>query len=112
MTLAEDFLKVGDYHNARKCALEASKDTADKTKQTIIRLHILCSYILENDVDNANKELSSFYDSLRDLDENFKINEEVWVFNGLIYAIANGSANLQAKFILMTLIDLLVGGIK
>jgi tetratricopeptide (TPR) repeat protein len=112
MNLAEDLLKVGEYKEARKYAIEALATTLDNTKQTIIRLHILCSYMLEKDLNNTDKQLCSFYDSLRDLDQNFKINEEDWVFNGLIYSIANGSANLQAKFILLTLIDILMGKVN
>ena len=110
MNLAEDLLKVGEYEKARKFAIEASKAGVEKIKEPIIRLHILCSYMLENDMANAEKQLSSFYDSLRH--QNFTIGKEIWMFRGLTFAIANGTASLQTKFIILTLIDLLDGRIS
>ncbi len=45
------------------------------------------------------------------LKEDFKVDEERWIFRGLINIINKSSTNLPEKFLLLTLIDLLQGKI-
>jgi tetratricopeptide (TPR) repeat protein len=128
--LVESLLKVGNYEEARKYALEVintpeeehvvfKRDspllnlyTLDYTGyQTLNRFFVLCSYLLEVDVTNGNKELVNFLSFYKQLKEDFKIEEKQWSFKGLINAIYDVKVNYLMKFVLYNIIDLLEGKI-
>jgi tetratricopeptide (TPR) repeat protein len=128
--LIESLLKVGDYKEARKFALEIIKTPEDEHVifkrdspllnvetldycgyQAISRFFIVCSYLLEGNVFGGRDTLIKFFNYLRNTKEDFKIEEKQWAFSGLIAKIHKSYVDYQSKFILYTLIDLLQGKI-
>lgn len=126
--LVESLLKVGNYKEARKYALEIINTPEDKHVifkrdspllnvytldytgyQAVNRFFILCSYLLENDVTNGNKELINFLSFYKYLNEDFRIEEKQWVFNGLINTIHEADIDYLIKFVLYNTINLLEG---
>jgi len=110
-SLAENLIKVRKYDEGRKYALQALKDKHDTAHQCIFRFLILSSYLLEGDITNCGKEIAKFLDYFRNLNKDFKVEEEAWTFRGLINSISSGSVDLQTKFLLLILIDLIQGKI-
>ena len=109
--LAEDYIKTRSYSKGRECSLQALKDTPSSRIriQSIIRLLILTSYMMEGNFTNGNKRLAEFIEYYKEL-EDFKVDEDQWSFDGLIYSInKNNSVSLETKSILVDLIDLLRG---
>jgi tetratricopeptide (TPR) repeat protein len=107
--IAEDLIKAGSYEEGRKYALQAINETQDTVYQGIIRFLISTSYLLEGDTTNGGKELAKFLDDYKNPNGDFKVEEERWIFRGLINVISESNANLQTKFLLLTLIDLIQG---
>jgi YVTN family beta-propeller protein len=110
MVLAEDFIKTGKYKRGRELALEAKKEIPENKirRQSIIRLLILSSYLMEGDSIKGNEQLSNFLSYYKE-QESFKIEEDEWNFEGLIKAVNPNSTVSYTKTILIDLIDLLRG---
>ncbi len=106
--IVENLIKVGRYKEARKYALQVLDESLDTVKQCIIKFLIFTSYLLEGNTTNGTNE---FFDYYSKLDKDFKIEEEQWIFRGLIKAINKSSVNVQTRFLLLSLIDLLQGKI-
>ena len=106
--LAEDFIKSGKYKKGRELAIEAKSETPENKikRQCTIRLLILLSYFLEDNIIKGKKQLFDFLNYYREL-EYFEIDENEWNFNGLIKAINVNSSNSITKLILTDLIELL-----
>jgi len=114
MSLVENLVKMQKYSESRKEAtkiLNKKEDEVNITNKVILKFLILCSFTLENDEIRTGKELNSFILLIRNLANDFKIDKDTWVFNGMLHAILNSSINIQSKFLLSTLIDLMVGRI-
>jgi tetratricopeptide (TPR) repeat protein len=109
--IAENLIKVGRYEEGRKYALQVLNETQDTVSQSINRFLISSSYLLENDTTNGAKELAKVLGYYKNLNEDFKVEEEQWSFRGLINVISKSNTNLQTKFLLLTLIDLIHGKI-
>ena len=110
-SIAENLIKVGNYEEGRKYALQALNETQDTVYQCNIRFFIFSSYLLEGDTTNGDKEFKNFRDYYEKQNEDFKVEEEQWSFRGLINVINKSNTNLQTKFLLITLIDLIQGKI-
>jgi Tfp pilus assembly protein PilF len=110
--LAETLLKVGNYKKSREQALQVLRDTRGIVYQHIMQFLIFSSYVLGNDVRNASKEFVKFLDSYIKKDGDLKIEENQWSFKGLIHSIGTTSSSLNAKFLLLTLINLMEGKIE
>jgi tetratricopeptide (TPR) repeat protein len=106
--LAEDLVKIGRYNEGRKVAIQAlSTIPPDQVKgQSILRFLVLSSYLLKGDSKNGNKELVTFLDYYKKLEDDFRIEETEWVFNGWD-ASAHSNASIDEKAILMSIINLL-----
>jgi hypothetical protein len=106
---AEALIKVGDYKEGRKHALDAAEQTENKMEEIIGGFLILLSYLLEGNTAKANLFLSEFIQKYGQTD--LRIEERKWPFNGLVNFINNTHALLEKKFILFTIIDTLQGKI-
>jgi tetratricopeptide (TPR) repeat protein len=112
LNLVEDLIKTGMFQESRKYAndvLIRLAPTSDNIRKVITKFMILCSYVLEQDVIRADKELISFTDYVGNASKDLSVQEERWVFNGLKYVIFDSKISYQSKFLLFTLIDLLGG---
>lgn len=109
---AEVLIKAGEYSQGRQYALQILNETQDVVYKCVMKFLVYSSYFLEGYTDNAMKEFVSFLDYYRSLDADFKIEEDRWLFKGLIHAISQSSIRPDAKFILLTLINLLEGRIE
>lgn len=110
-SIAEDLVAVGHYEEARTYALQVMNETQNAVSQCVARFLVLASYLLEDKKSNSDVELANFLNYYRTLDRNFKIEEDRWVFKGLIKAIDKSKADLQTKSLLLLLINLLQGKI-
>ena len=110
-SVAENYIEVGQYEKGRRYAVEAiheAKD-GDVDLQCLPQFLVLCSYLLSGEA--TNKEVTQFFDYYRNLKEDFRLDEPYWSFRGLIHFINKSNSNVQTKFLLATLIDLIQGRI-
>ena len=109
--LAEDLVKIGRYEEGRKVARQSLDETpaVQIKRQSILRFLVLASYLLKGDSNNGNKELLQFLEYYKNLEDDFRIEETVWVFNGMINAIDNAKINLHTKEALKDIVNLLQG---
>jgi tetratricopeptide (TPR) repeat protein len=110
--MAESLILVGKYEEGRKYSLQALSETQNAFEKCITRLFILSSYLLDDDEANGRKEYTKFFEFYKNLDKDFKIEEELWDFRGLINVISKSDTNLPTKFLLHTIIDLIQGNIE
>ncbi|KAF5431337.1 Tetratricopeptide (TPR) repeat [Candidatus Methanophagaceae archaeon] len=109
INIAEILIKLGRYEEGRKYALQAINETQDTVYKGIIGFLISSSYLLEGDTTKGGNELATFLDDYMGPNGDFKVEEGRWIFRGLINVISESNANLQTKFLLLTLIDLIQG---
>lgn len=118
--LAEMLVIARRYEEGGKYAREALPETQDAGYKCILNVIILSSNILakestssyllaKDSINSTEKEFSTFVEEYKNLDECFEC-KEYWDFSELIRAI-NRVANLQTKFLLLSIIDLLQGNI-
>jgi YVTN family beta-propeller protein len=110
--LAEDYIKSGRYKESREFSFQALRNVPPNRvrSQSIIRFLILASYYMEGDSNNGNRQLTEFIEYYKEIDEDFKVDEKQWSFNGLIYSIdKNDHISFEIKTILIDLIELLQG---
>ncbi len=120
VNLAEMLVITRRYKEGGKYAREAFAETQDAGYKCILNVIILSSnllakdltssYLLEKDsINSTEKEFSTFLEEYKNLDECFEC-KDYWDFSELIHA-TNRVANLQTKFFLLSIIDLLQGNI-
>jgi tetratricopeptide (TPR) repeat protein len=130
VNLAEMLVIARRYKEGGKYAREAFAETQDAGYKCILNVIILSSnllakdltssyllaeessssYLLEKDsINSTEKEFSTFLEEYKNLDECFEC-KDYWDFSELIHA-TNRVANLQTKFFLLSIIDLLQGNI-
>ena len=111
--LSEDYIKNGNYDQGRKIAKEISNGIPKEsiTRQIIVRFLIMVSYLLQGKIEQGISMLDKFLTYYRNLDIDFKIEENQWNSKGLLHAI-NENKDIDeksTKTILRNLIDLLHG---
>lgn len=111
VNLAENLIEVGRFEDGRKYALQALTETQDVLIKCVTRLLILSSYILEDDESNSRMEYAKFFEFYMNVNMDFKIEETQWSLRGLINVISKSGNNIQKKFLLLTLIDIIQGKI-
>jgi tetratricopeptide (TPR) repeat protein len=114
LSLAEDLVGLGDYAKAMKYALEVvpeARRTKDTITECIARFLVLVSHVLKSSKDRRDAALEDFLDYYHKLDAGFTIDENWWIFRGLTNAIINSRASLQARIILVVLLQILQGEI-
>jgi tetratricopeptide (TPR) repeat protein len=109
---AEALIKAGSYAQGREYALVGLGETNETLYQSVLRFLILSSYLFEGDPSNGEKALVSFLEYYDSLDKEFVVDESEWTFRGMINKIWKTVSNTQAKFLLLTLIDLLRGKVN
>jgi YVTN family beta-propeller protein len=111
--LSEDYIKNGNYNQGRKIAKEISNEIPKEsiTRQIIVRFLIIVSYLLQGKIEQGISMLDKFLTYYRNLDIDFKIEENQWNFKGLLHAIKENKDidEKSTKTILRNLIDLLHG---
>jgi tetratricopeptide (TPR) repeat protein len=112
INLTETLIKVGRYREGREYALQILNKTQNIVYQCGIRFCKLSSYLIEGDVNNGTREFAEFLKYYKSLNADFKIEDVEWDFRGLINVISRSRADLQTRFILLTLIDLMQGRIE
>jgi tetratricopeptide (TPR) repeat protein len=110
MNYIELRIKVEEYDSARKDAEKLLTRATDDKSRCILRYFILITQIVSGTQENIDKEFSSFCKCFKELPEDFKI--DGWEFTGLIESFAKSSLNLQTKFMLIMLINILQGKIS
>jgi hypothetical protein len=104
-------VKVGQYKNSKKLALEAlALAPDDQVNQVIIRFLMLCSSLLDDETESS-EEFSSFAGYVPNLPKGIGISEDDWTFKGLSDAVYKSKAKLETKFLLMTIMDMLCGDV-
>ncbi len=109
--MAEILIKVGRYEEGRKYAMLALNEMQDFSDKCIARLFIISSYVLENNEVDNRKEYAKFFEFYMNLNKDFKVEEESWNLKGLTKVIGKSNTDLQTKFLLLTLFDLIQGKI-
>lgn len=111
-TMAEVLILIGRYEEGRKYAIQALFEAHNAFNKCLTRLLIISSYLLEDDAANCSEEYAKFFNSYKNIDKDYKFGEdeeEGWHFGGLINVIGKSDINLQTKFLLLTVIDLMRG---
>jgi hypothetical protein len=109
--LAESCIKVGLYEESRKYSKEViTNKSTDIHFLYINRAFIVTSYFLEGNIIQGEKELEQFltYWTTHSKQNNAKITQDIWVFNGLVHLIES-KPDLSLNSVIMNLIDLLRG---
>jgi tetratricopeptide (TPR) repeat protein len=109
--MAENLVAVGRYKEARKHALQVIRKSEEAVFQCVMRFLVFASYLLDGELTRSNREFTKFVKYYKGLNEDFKIEEDRWIFRGLINSVVKGNTSPQAKFLLLSLIDLLKGKI-
>jgi hypothetical protein len=111
ISMAENLIKTGNYQDGRNYAVHYLTNIKDMRYDPLCRFLVLTSYILENNLVNADKELRKLLDRIREIKEDISL-KNLWGFGGLIMVIDRSNILLQTKFLLYTLIDVLQGKVK
>jgi len=109
--MVEDLTAVGRYREARRYASQVMKETQNVVFQSVMRYLVFASYVLEGKIVSSHKAFTEFVNYYRSLGDDFKIEENQWIFRGLIHAIRKSTTKPQTKYLLLSLIDLLKGEI-
>ena len=109
--LAENLIKMRRYEEGREYLSQVLPKTKDITLQCCIKFLITSSVLLEEKSASRAKEFADFLEYYRNLGEDFKINKGFWDFESLALIISKSDSDLQTKFVLLILIDLLQGKI-
>jgi YVTN family beta-propeller protein len=113
ISLSEDYIKNGNYNQGRKIAKEIITEIPNEsiTRQIIVRFFIIVSYLLQGKIEQGISTLDKFLTFYRNLDIDFKIEENQWNSKGLLHTIKENKDidEKSTKTILRNLIDLLHG---
>jgi tetratricopeptide (TPR) repeat protein len=110
--VAENLIKVKEYKESRKYAIEVLNEADDVILQSVIRVFIALSYFLEKDSISGGKEITNFFEYFRNLEEDFKIDEEDYLFKGIIDFVKNSEMDEPTRFLILSIIDLLQGKLE
>jgi tetratricopeptide (TPR) repeat protein len=112
LNYVEALLKNENYLDARQEALKVLPRASDDRDRCLLRYFIFASYVYESNLDAISREFNDFTRYYQELPHDFTIRELSYSFTGMIDAIDKGALNPLAKFMLLTLIDLLQGKIS
>jgi hypothetical protein len=106
----EDLVKAGNQKVARRYLNKMVKTKKDYQKSLALLL-LITSYLIDRNNAELNRHLAALLQLLRKDYDSYKISRDKWNFKGIRHVISTRNFDVNAKFILNTLIDLLQGNI-
>jgi tetratricopeptide (TPR) repeat protein len=106
--LAESFLRIGRYQEAREYAAAAGASYAETPVCCATSFIILASRLLEGDIEGGKAEFAEFESRLRTRGGQNAL-KDVWDYTGLTAIAASRSVEPMTRFVLLTLIDIQTG---
>ena len=108
--LAETLLKTRSYSQSRYYSNKAIELASGGTfYEPLNKFFIVCSYFLEGNLGKGRIELDRFLNYLERLPQKLRIEEDLWVFEGLKKAIEYSKADSKITNCLLMLIRLVQG---
>jgi tetratricopeptide (TPR) repeat protein len=113
LNLAELFILARRYQEASKILTTIDNtEIPDNTYKPVVKLLVTACMLLSDKKDQSRLAIEDFFNTYRSFSEGFKIDETTWSFNLMSKVFEKIDMDMQTKFILLTMIDLLQGRIR
>jgi tetratricopeptide (TPR) repeat protein len=111
-SIAELLIKLGQFAEGRRYAVEAASRTTDEKLRCITNFLVITADNLENATGAGADEYNTFFARMASLSKEDRCMEGVWNYSGLIRTISGASIPEERRFLLLTMIDLQLGRVQ
>ena len=111
LSIAELLIRLDRHEEARERTFRVLENLSDSELRCVASFLLFASHALEGDLDETRKHFEDFIDRVCDPADptGDKPAVEFWGYNGFARAIAQSTADLGTKFVLLAAIDLQLG---
>ncbi len=113
ITYVASLLKINEYEKVITDSLTLLEKASTNYERCVLGYFILCSDVFKGNNEQIAKAVDQFFSYYKLAPAQFFVeNKSVWNFGGLVKFFFESNLNIQSKFMLLTIIDLLNGKIK